>query len=131
MIHVMDSSVLLAVAKGEPGAEAVMELLHTQECVISSVNFAEVGTKLIDSGLPEAELKRGLAQFRLEVIDFDATQATACAALRAVTRAQGLSLGDRACLALASGMEGVAVTADRAWAELGESVSGVRVLLIR
>ena len=51
MIHVMDSSVLLAVAKGEPGAEAVMELLHTQQCVISSVNFAEVGTKLIDFGL--------------------------------------------------------------------------------
>ena len=113
MIHVMDSSVLLVVAKGEPGAEAVMELLHTQECVISSVNFAEVGTKLIDFGLPEAELKRGLAQFRLEVIDFDARQATACAALRAVTRAQGLSLGDRA------------------WADVEASVMGVRVLLIR
>ena len=56
---------------------------------------------------------------------------TACAARRAVTRAQGLSLGDRACLALASGMAGVAVTAGRAWTDLGESVSGVRVLLIR
>ena len=131
MIHVIDSSVLIAISKGEPGAELAMELLLTNDCVISAVNLAEVGTKLIDFGLPERELSRGLSQFSLDVVDFDAEQATACAALRANTRAQGLSLGDRACLALARGMQGVAVTADRAWADLDEAVIGVHVLLIR
>ena len=130
MIHVIDSSVLIAISKGEPGAELAMELLLTNDCVISAVNLAEVGTKLIDFGLPERELSRGLSQFSLDVVDFDAEQAT-CAALRANTRAQGLSLGDRACLALARGMQGVAVTADRAWADLDEAVIGVHVLLIR
>ena len=91
----------------------------------------KVGSKLIDKGLAPNELRRVLNQINVQAIDFDAEQATACAALRAVTRAQGLSLGDRACLALASGMEGVAVTADRAWADVDELVMGVRVLLIR
>lgn len=131
MIHVMDSSALIAVSKGEPGAEAVMELLHTQECVISSVNLAEVGTKLLDFGLPQAELPRALGLFGISVIDFDASQATASAALRASTRAFGLSLGDCACLALAKGMQGCAVTADRAWADLDAAAVGVPVRLIR
>lgn len=131
MIHVIDASVLIAIAKGEPGAEAAMELLHAHECVISSVNLAEVGTKLLDFGLPEAELARGLAQFALDAIDFDAQQATACARLRAATRALGLSLGDRACLALAHGMQATAVTADRAWADLDADAIGVPVRLIR
>lgn len=131
MIHVIDSSVLIAISKGEPGAEAAMDLLLTNECVISSVNLAEVGTKLIDFGLPERELSRGLSQFSLDVIDFDTEQATACAALRAVTREHGLSLGDRVCLALARGMQGVVVTADRAWADLDAAAIGVRIQLIR
>lgn len=131
MIHVIDSSVLIAISKGEPGAEGAMELLLTNECVISSVNLAEVGTKLIDFGLPAHELSRGLSQFSLDAIDFDTEQATACAALRALTREQGLSLGDRACLALAKHLQGCAVTADRAWGDLDEAAVGVRVQLIR
>ena len=131
MLHVLDASAILALMQSEPGAEVVDALLEDHECVASSVNLAEVGSKLIDKGLAPNELRRVLNQINVQAIDFDAEQATACAALRAVTRAQGLSLGDRACLALASGMEGVAVTADRAWADVDESVMGVRLLLIR
>ena len=131
MLHVLDASAILALMQSEPGAEVVDALLEDHECVASSVNLAEVGSKLIDKGLAPNELRRVLNQINVQAIDFDAEQATACAALRAVTRAQGLSLGDRACLALASGMEGVAVTADRAWADVDELVMGVRVLLIR
>ena len=52
MIHVMDSSALLAVSKGEKGAETVMELIEANDCVISSVNMAEVATRMLDLGLP-------------------------------------------------------------------------------
>ena len=131
MLHVLDASALLALMQSEPGSEVVDALLEDHECVASSVNIAEVGSKLVDKGLAPDQLSRVLSQIDVQTIDFDAEQATACAALRATTRELGLSLGDRACLALARGMQATAVTADRAWADLGESVIGVRVQLIR
>ena len=131
MLHVLDASALLALMQSEPGSEVVAALLEDHECVASSVNIAEVGSKLVDKGLAPDQLSRVLSQIDVQTIDFDAEQATACAALRATTRELGLSLGDRACLALARGMQATAVTADRAWADLDESVIGVRVQLIR
>jgi ribonuclease VapC len=130
MIHVMDSSALLAVSKGEIGADAVMEILQMQDCVISSVNMAEVATRLLDMGLPAQELARGCEQFGIDVIDFNQEQALACAALRPLTKSAGLSLGDRACLALAQLRQGVAVTGDRAWQDV-KNVVDVKILQIR
>jgi ribonuclease VapC len=130
MIHVLDSSALLAVSKGERGAEFVIELINSKDCVISSVNMAEVAARLLDLGLPAQELHRATAKFGVEVIDFNQEQALACAALRPLTKSAGLSLGDRACLALAKLMEGCTVTADGAWCDMGEAV-GVKVLMIR
>ena len=130
MIHVLDSSALLAVSKGERGAEFVIDLIDSKDCVISSVNMAEVATRLLDLGLPESELKRGMAQFGIDVIDFNQEQALECAALRTFTRSASLSLGDRACLALAKLMQGCTVTADRAWIDVADAV-GVKVLMIR
>jgi ribonuclease VapC len=130
MIHVLDSSTLLAVSKGERGAEFVLELINSKDCVISSVNMAEVATRLLDLGLPLHELSRAVAQFGVDVIDFNQEQSLACAALRPMTRSAGLSLGDRACLALAKLMEGVAVTADQAWQDVRISAD-VKVLMIR
>ncbi len=130
MIHVLDSSALLAVSKGERGAEFVIELINSQDCVISSVNMAEVATRLLDLGLPAHELQRAVTQFGVDVIDFNQEQALACAALRPATKSAGLSLGDRACLALAKLMGGVAVTADQAWQDVRIS-AGVKVLMVR
>ena len=130
MIHVLDSSALLAVSKGERGAEFVIELMDSKDCVVSSVNMAEVATRLLDLGLPASELKRGVAQFGIDVIDFNQEQALACAALRTLTRSAGLSVGDRACLGLAKLMQGCTVTADRAWMDVADAV-GVKVLMIR
>jgi ribonuclease VapC len=130
MIHVMDSSALLALTRGEPGFDTVQELLHREECAISSVNMAEVGTKLIDYGLPAQELLRIVNQFQIDVIDFNTEQAIVSAQLRPLTRAAGLSLGDRACLALAKLMDGIAVTTDQAWQDVRISAD-VRVLMIR
>lgn len=130
MIHVLDSSALLAVSKGERGAEFVIELINSKDCMISSVNMAEVATRLLDLGLPAHELQRAVAQFGVDVIDFNQEQALACAALRPLTKSAGLSLGDRACLALAKLMDGIAVTADQAWQDVRIS-AGVKVLMIR
>jgi ribonuclease VapC len=130
VIHVLDSSALLAVSKGEPGAEETMEFIYHEDCVISSVNMAEVATRLLDLGLPLQELERASAQFGVDVIDFNNEQAIACAALRPLTKEAGLSLGDRACIALAQLMQGCVVTADRAWGDM-EKATGVAVKLIR
>lgn len=130
MIHVLDASALLAVSKGELGADFVMELINSKDCVISSVNMAEVGTRLLDLGLPIHELGRGIAQFNVDVIDFNQEQALACAALRTLTKSAGLSLGDRACIALAQLMQGCVVTSDRAWLDIAETTQ-IKVLMIR
>ena len=130
MIHVLDASALLAVSKGERGADFVMDLINTKECVISSVNMAEVGTRLLDLGLPVHELARGFAQFGVDVIDFNREQALACAALRTITKSAGLSLGDRACIALAQLMQGCVVTSDRAWLDIAETTQ-IKVLMLR
>ena len=130
MIHVLDASALLAVSKGEKGADLVLDLLEAGDCVISSVNVAEVASKMLEFGLPPHELKRAIGQFIVDVIDFNQEQALACAELRPLTKSAGLSLGDRACLSLAKLMNGTAVTSDRPWMAIAEAV-GVKVLMIR
>lgn len=130
MIHVLDASALLAVSKGEKGADLVLDLLEAGDCVISSVNVAEVANKMLEFGLPPHELKRAIGQFMVDVIDFNQEQALACAELRPLTKSAGLSLGDRACLSLAKLMNGTAVTSDRPWMAIAEAV-GVKVLMIR
>jgi len=96
--------------------------------LISSVNLAEVLTRLPELGVPEDAAGGALAELNLRVIAFNEAQARATARLRTTTRHAGLSLGDRACLALADAMECPAVTADRAWGGLDV---GVDVVLIR
>ncbi|MDI9332935.1 MAG: type II toxin-antitoxin system VapC family toxin [Cytophagales bacterium] len=128
--YVMDASALLALARGERGADLVQTYLDSAQCVISSVNLAEVGSKLIDLGLPESELPRALKQFNVDVIDFEFGLAVQTSALRDHTKAQGLSLGDRACLALALQFDAPAVTANKAWQRLDADFK-IKTLLIR
>ena len=130
MIYVMDASALLALSQGERGYEIVEALIQSQECAISSVNMAEVGSKLVDKGLPEKDLSRVLKQYQVDIIDFSTEQAIRSAAIRSLTRSSGLSLGDRACFALAQLMQGCVVTTDRAWSAVEEDL-GVKVVQIR
>ncbi len=128
--YVMDASALLALARGERGADVVQEYLDSAQCVISSVNLAEVGSKLVDLGLPQSELSRALKQFNIDVIDFGFELSVQTSALRDKTKAQGLSLGDRACLALALQFDAPAVTSDSVWQRLDTDLK-IKVLLIR
>jgi ribonuclease VapC len=112
--HVLDASALLAVMLEEPGAEKVRELLPG--ALIGAVNLAEVVAKLQERGAPDENIDRNIARLSLSVIPFDAALAMAAGKLRVRTRDAGLSLGDRACLALALARGLAAVTTDRGWA---------------
>lgn len=123
---VLDASAVLAVLQDEPGADRVLAL-EERPCV-SAVNYAEVATKLLDAGFPSAAIQHRIKQIAPEVITFDEVLAAATAALRPLTRAHGLSLGDRACLALAQSLQLPALTTDKAWAKLK---IGVKIEVIR
>ena len=124
---VYDASALLVVMFDEAGAERVLECLAQPGGAVSTVNLAEVGAKLAERGLEPDEIARELDTFGLDVVPFDAAQAVTSAALRPTTRALGLSLGDRCCLALAQVRQARVVTADSAWQSLG----GFDVLVVR
>ena len=126
-VVVLDASALLALLFNEAGADIVAARLATS--VIGAVNLSEVASKLADCGMPEAAISATFGEFDLDIRNFDAKQARLAGAMRGPTKAFGLSLGDRACLALAHQLQAVAFTADRDWAKL--ELDGVRVKLIR
>ena len=123
--YALDSSALLALINLEPGAELVAAL-REQSC-LSTVNLAEMTTKLVDWGVDASELNTTLAEGKVEIVPFTESQARLAGELRRQTRSRGLSLGDRACLALAQERGLTAVTADAAW----QGATSVAVLLIR
>jgi PIN domain nuclease of toxin-antitoxin system len=122
---VVDASALLALLNQEPGSEAVAEALP--HAAISAVNLSEVVAKLAETSLPAAAVRRLLEDLNLDVHPFDAEMAYAAGALRAATRTLGLSLGDRACLALGQRLGKPVLTTDRAWQSLDLGVA-VRTL---
>jgi PIN domain nuclease of toxin-antitoxin system len=131
---VLDASALLAYVKRERGWERVGAPLAGEEgCYISVVNLAEVLTKLADEGDdPVAAMRRlrnqGLVGQGVETRDLTEPQAVLMALFRGPTKRFGLSLGDRACLALAKAEGARAITTDRSW----ESVDvGVQIEVIR
>ena len=124
--YVLDASAILTAINGEIGYQTVLQLL--QRSVTSAVNLSEVVAKLQEWGGSDAAILEVLDDFDVQVIAFDDEQAVAAGMLRNKTRKKGLSLGDRACLALAASRGAIAVTADRAWAEMDDIT---RVLVVR
>jgi PIN domain nuclease of toxin-antitoxin system len=114
---VLDASALLALLQDEPGGELVQELLES--AAISSVNWSEVAQKSLDWEADVEGLRHDLEALGLEIAPFTAPLAETAARLRPATRQAGLSLGDRACLALAAVLGLPAITTDRVWADLG------------
>lgn len=123
---VFDSSALLAITYGEDGA--AVALRAAGDAIMSAVNATEVITRLIDRGASEEEAREILHSYGLAIRPFDEPLAVAAGFLRTATRQYGLSLGDRACLALAMRERAPVVTADRAWARLD---LGIDVQVIR
>jgi PIN domain nuclease of toxin-antitoxin system len=112
---VLDASALLALILHEPGGD-IEKLLD--QAAISAVNLAEVRTKLIDLQKLDEEFADGILRKLIRVEPFTEDQAIATANLRNETRHLGLSLGDRACIALALSLKATVYTADRTWTKL-------------
>ena len=124
---VLDASAVLALLNNEPGAEKLTpELLSDATC--STVNLAEVQTKLVSSGgSPDEAWEDTLSPIR-EASPFTDEHARVAGGLVAQTRALGLSLGDRACLALGLALNAPVYTADKSWKKLK---LGLRIHVIR
>lgn len=123
---VLDASAVLAYLRGEPGADRVLSVMPG--AAISAVNLSEVIQKLLDLGAPEEVVIESIGQLPCRIVAFDGEQAVEAGLLRVRTRAKGLSLGDRACLALAAREQVAAFTADRVWGSLDLDLE---VVLIR
>ncbi len=124
---VLDASAILAILNREPGADKLtVELLN--EAVSSAVNLAEVQTILVtQGGIPDDAWEDACSPLR-KAVPFTPEQAKIAGSLAAQTRALGLSLGDRACLALGIQLGAPVYTTDRAWKKLKV---GIEVHLLR
>ena len=118
--YVLDSSALLALLLGEPGAERVQACLP--DAVVGSVNLAEATTKLLHKGAEPAAVQSILEGLRLEIVPWTETLVWASLDLCPFAWTRGLSLGDRACMALARTLHRKALTADAAWVAVGNLV---------
>ena len=125
MSAVLDASALLAYLQREPGADSVRAVLGG--ALMSTVNWTEVIQKAAGSQSEAAALRGDLESLGLALEPFSASQAGIAGSLREPTMEFGLSLGDRACLALAIEKGETILTADRVWARLRLGI-GIEVI---
>lgn len=128
---VLDASALLAYLQNESGADVVQAAL-VQGTAISTVNWAEVLSKLAQYGQnPDTVVERlsalGLLHNAIQLYPLDTAHALIIAKLFLPTRSIGLSLGDRACLALALSLGLPALTADQDWRSLSLSIPVIEI----
>jgi ribonuclease VapC len=124
---VLDASALLALIYQEQGGDIVEQAIE-RGAAIGTVNVAEVASQLRDAGMPDGAIREALEALDLAVHAFDRPLAYQAGLLRSHTGPAGLSLGDRACLALAAELGLPALTSDRTWAGLAV---GITIQVIR
>lgn len=112
----VDASALLILLFVEPRAETIADVIATG-AAMSAVNLSEVATVLVRHHRDPDTILAPVRE-QLDVQPFGDADALAAAALYPTTAAKGLSLGDRACLAMAQRLAAPAVTAEHAWAQL-------------
>ncbi|MGE4221509.1 MAG: type II toxin-antitoxin system VapC family toxin [Alphaproteobacteria bacterium] len=122
----VDASAILAFLRREPGAEVVVRSLSNAK--MSALNLAEVVGWMATHGAEPETVQRIIGDLRLDIVPFDAAAAFDAMLLGVGDKPTGLSLGDRACLALARALQCPALTADPRWLEID---SGAEVRLIR
>jgi PIN domain nuclease of toxin-antitoxin system len=125
----LDTSVILCILNNERSADAANKLLAS--CAMSLVNLAEVITTLSDWGKSGDQIRTQLKPLALQRTEYTEPDALETGALRPLTRAQGLSLGDRACLATAKRLGVPAYACDRQWAKLDPKALDIDIRVIR
>lgn len=115
-LYVLDTSALLCILFDEPGSEHVAARLTG--ALVSAASYSEVIATLVDRGAPAEEIVAIMADLDVEIVPVDRHQAELAGMMHASTRDAGLSISDRACLALALSRCATAVTANRVWTEL-------------
>jgi ribonuclease VapC len=128
---VLDASALIAFLRKEAGAEKV-EAVLTRSC-ISAVNLAETFGKMVEYGKRLEDVAYQVERLRVPVILFDAEQARIAASMWKATRAGGMSMGDRACLAAGILHVRPVLTTESRWTEIDWKAQGydVDIQLIR
>ena len=112
---VLDTSALLAWLFGEPGADVVREAIGPR-AVVCAANWAELARKVKDTGIDWSPVRNGLIALGVSVEPVTATDAEESAGIG--ERRDGLSLGDRLCLAVGRRLNTDVLTADTAWSGL-------------
>lgn len=115
-MNVFDASALLAYLKGEEGA-LVVEKAFDDGGACSAANWSEVGQKIRSRGRNWTLARALLLGHQLVVEPVSVQDAEDAAALW--QPGEGLSLGDRLCLALGHRLDAVIWTADSAWGASG------------
>ncbi|SFO36038.1 PIN domain nuclease, a component of toxin-antitoxin system (PIN domain) [Pseudonocardia ammonioxydans] len=122
---VLDASAVLAWLRDEPGADVVDA--HLSDGVLGAINLSEVHQKLTQHGIDADRTIGQLRTLGVRVEPFGLADAIATSTLWPATRDRGLSLADRACLALARRLGCTAITADTAWTQLDLDVTVVAI----
>ena len=117
---VLDASAILAYVHDETGSEVVGSAIDGG--LVSTVNWSEVLQKAIQLEIDTIGMRDDFASIGLQFVAFDIAQAEIAGVIWSQTRHCGLSLADRACLALAMHQQVAVLTADRAWGDLGLDV---------
>lgn len=126
MTVVLDASAALAFLQGEQGAQEVETHLENG-AVIGAANWSEVAQKVIARTGSWTVASTLLDSYQLEVESVTRADSELAAAMW--QRGNGLPLGDRLCLALASRLALPVLTADAQWGDggaLGPTVHQIR-----
>ena len=127
---VLDASALLALFHCEKGGDEIDRIISREDATVymSAINYAEVLSKAVAHGKNPEIIIAAIRTLDIHVMAFDAALAELAGVLKPQAAPWGLSLGDCACLVLAKHLEATAVTADTAWANLGNAF---RMMFIR
>ena len=122
----LDTSALIALLKKESGYEVIENVIASS--AISSVNLSELVAVLTRSGVSEQDIDEIISDLVPEIVPFCEAISIRTGKLAKLTQNYGLSLGDRACIALGITLGLPIYTADKVWAELKLENANIRLI---
>ena len=121
----LDTAAILAYLVQETGAERIEGMIE-DGAAVSTVIVQETMSKLVQLGLPREAAEEAIVSVGLNVHDVTFALAIEAGTMFPLTKPFGLSLSDRACLALGRTLNVPVATADKQWSKAANEL-GVRV----